>query len=194
MQSRIADQLFFLWHSLRHPKITGSQLPSGYYLSKAMIDGVNPQTAGGIIELGPGTGPVTRQLIAAGFPEDRICSIELSEEFVDKLQEKYPRMKIIKGSAFDVEEWQSQIPFKEVQAVISSLPLMLFPPEQNFALIESVLFSKKLNANKMIQFSYFGRNPLRNQPNTADYIQIEKINFIWRNLYPATVWRYSRHV
>ena len=56
----------FLRRFLGDPKRTGAVAPSGPFLAREMARAVDPAAPGLIVELGPGTGPVTKALLARG--------------------------------------------------------------------------------------------------------------------------------
>jgi phospholipid N-methyltransferase len=79
---------------------TGSILPSSRFLSRALASEVaKPHPPARILEVGPGTGPVTRQLLRRMGPEDRLDAVEINPDFVRRLQEildadaVYPTMR-----------------------------------------------------------------------------------------------------
>ena len=56
--------------------------------------------SGPVIELGPGTGPVTEALIQRGIPQDRLILIEFDPDFCRLLSRRYPRATIVEGDAY----------------------------------------------------------------------------------------------
>ena len=63
LDERLADEARFFKAWVENPKITGAVSPSGRFLARMMARYVDPQSTGPIIELGPGTGPVTVALL-----------------------------------------------------------------------------------------------------------------------------------
>ena len=56
---RIDDEVRFIRSWLEKPLAIGAVTPSGRLLARTMARYVDPATAGPVVELGPGTGPVT---------------------------------------------------------------------------------------------------------------------------------------
>ena len=56
---RLDDEVRFIRSWFERPLSTGAVTPSGKILARAMARYVDPQSAGPVVELGPGTGPVT---------------------------------------------------------------------------------------------------------------------------------------
>ena len=73
-QRRLADSARFLKSLIAAPRLTGAVAPSGRALARAMAAAAGPPPHGLIVELGPGTGPVTRSLIEAGVARERLVA------------------------------------------------------------------------------------------------------------------------
>jgi phospholipid N-methyltransferase len=141
MRQRLADYRVF-WRQFRQAyHSTGAVLPSGRGLAVALSsfvrDGGAPdQTQNGtvkarrILEVGPGTGAVTIQIIDDMGPQDRLVLVERNEQFVAHLRE---RLSMIPASqsARDrisllhapVEDLPDNEPF---DVIVSGLPLNNF--------------------------------------------------------------------
>jgi phospholipid N-methyltransferase len=107
MASRIADCRLFLSEFRRNFRTTGAILPSGRRLSAALVHFVRDHQAGSpqaggrqagtpadsrprrILEVGPGTGAVTRHLIRSMQATDCLDLVELNQSFVDCLNERF---------------------------------------------------------------------------------------------------------
>ncbi len=55
-----------------------------------------------VIELGPGTGPVTQALIESGIARERLFLIEYSADFARLLRQRYPGVHVIEGDAYAI--------------------------------------------------------------------------------------------
>ncbi len=88
MRQLLSEYRLFLREFLCTYRTTGAVLPSGRLLGRALAryvgQGNRPQT---ILEVGPGTGAVTRQILARMGPEDRLDLVELNARFVRRLRE-----------------------------------------------------------------------------------------------------------
>src|SRR5690606_34343987 len=76
---------------------TGAVAPSGRALARRMVRHVDPRGTGIILELGPGTGVVTRALIEKGIAPERILAVEFNPEFCRIVGERYPGVRVIEG-------------------------------------------------------------------------------------------------
>jgi phospholipid N-methyltransferase len=122
----------FWRESRRHFHTTGSVMPSSRFLARALarpLDATKPPRR--ILEVGPGTGSVTREIVRRLQPGDRLDCVELNEQFVERLRKCF-----VEDPAF--VPYQSQVtiihgPLESLPGtdvydhVISGLPLNAFP-------------------------------------------------------------------
>ncbi|OZA81797.1 MAG: phospholipid methyltransferase, partial [Azorhizobium sp. 39-67-5] len=59
LKPRMNDEIRFLQSWFQNPLKTGAVSPSGRALARMMASYLDPRIEGPVIELGPGTGPVT---------------------------------------------------------------------------------------------------------------------------------------
>ena len=91
MRRRLSEYGLFFKEFLRNFHTTGAILPSGRFLASALAKYVaNGQPAPRrILEVGPGTGAVTRRIIDASGPGDQLDLVELNEIFVEQLRRRF---------------------------------------------------------------------------------------------------------
>ena len=182
------DQFRFLKSLAERPKMTGAIAPSGRALARLMASHVAIDEDRPVIELGPGTGVVTEALIARGVKPERIIAVEYSPDFCTLLAERFPRITIVRGDAYDLPGTLGPGRAERVSAVVSSLPLVSRPLEDRHRLIEEGL--RRLPPGRpFIQFSYLRKGPV--QP-IAGRFTVEHSDWIWANMPPARVWLYRR--
>ena len=131
-----SDGETFLRRFLGDPKRTGAVAPSSPFLAREMARAVDPQTPGVIVELGPGTGPVTKALIARGIRRERLLLVEYDAYFCNLLAERFPRARVLRGDAYALGATLAGRVGRPVAAVVSSLPLLNEPPERRIALLD----------------------------------------------------------
>jgi phosphatidylethanolamine/phosphatidyl-N-methylethanolamine N-methyltransferase len=89
MRRRIAEHALFFREFLQAFHTTGAILPSGRYLAAALTHFVEKGKTEGprrILEVGPGTGAVTRRIIDCMGPADSVDLVELNAAFVERLR------------------------------------------------------------------------------------------------------------
>lgn len=142
-----------------------------------------------VVELGPGTGVVTKCLIEQGVPESSLLLVEYSEEFCILLRSRFPKAHVVQGDAYAVHEmlrddWKG----RRIEAVISSLPLFTKPDATREDVIAKSLRQMPEGA-PFIQFSYALTLPVKPERIGA---RLETSPWVKRNLPPARVLVYRK--
>jgi phosphatidylethanolamine/phosphatidyl-N-methylethanolamine N-methyltransferase len=185
-KDRFADEARFLRSWLERPLVMGAVTPSGKILARTMASFVDPRIPGPVIELGPGTGPVTDALIRRGVAQERLVLIEYSPEFCQLLKRRFPKATIVQGDAYDLKETLSGVLQEPAAATVSSLPLFTKPMDQRLDLLEMAQELMHPGA-PFIQFTYAVVPPI---PKAIAGVYAEASERIWMNLPPARVWVY----
>jgi phosphatidylethanolamine/phosphatidyl-N-methylethanolamine N-methyltransferase len=169
---------------------TGAIAPSGPQLARAMTRMVGPLEPGEvIIELGPGTGSLTKQL-AKEYPDNPLIAVEFNPVFVKRLRHILPQITVIEGCASKIGSYLSalSVPNGRVGAVVSGLPLLVMPKELTrniFSAIACVLPAGR----PYVQFTYSER--AWRQFDMLGF-EMSKPHKVWLNLPPAVVLPFTR--
>ena len=170
----------FLWGFLSAPFAVSSPTPSGSILAARIAEKLDPNQPGLVVELGPGTGAITQALIDHGISAGRLVAIESTTYFASRLKERFPQATIHEADAFEFDRYLP--PQGKVAAVVSGIPLLNFERRKRYALINKAL---RLCGN-FVQISYSWIPPIAP---SRDVI-LER-TFVWRNLPPAYIWRFT---
>jgi len=185
--------LFRQW--LRDPLRTAAVAPSSRELAAAMLTEL-PEGAQRVIELGGGTGALTRALLAHGVRGDNLLVVELSEELHEHLHERFPAVRVALGDARELRAVAARCGFLgqgPVDAIISGLGLLAMPVEtQQEILFES--FACLRPGGRFIQFTYGPQPPVAESVQQALGLAVHRGDFVLRNVPPATVYVYERAV
>lgn len=188
--SKVREEVRFLKNWAENPLTTGAVAPSGKALAQLMASYVDCDRAGKVIELGPGTGVVTKAMLDRDVPAEKIVSIEYSENFVTLMRDRFPDVTIVQGDAYALAPQSDLGTDAPLASIISSLPLFSRSPAERKQLIERALDMLEPGA-PFIQFSYALVPPVK--PDEGDF-QIDKTNWVVLNVPPARVWIYRRPV
>lgn len=173
--------LLFLNEALRHPWSAGAAFPSSRQLADAIARMVPVTGEGLIVELGAGTGAVTRALLDRGIPSERLLVIERSAPLAAHLRAAFPRLRIIQGDAGNLGDFLPRGVL--VDAIVSGVPLRSLPYAESRSIVEhwrAVLPVGTL----IIQFTYALRGPPRHL--TDGFIQLSS-EIAWLNLPSARI-------
>lgn len=117
-----------------------SLAPSSKPMSRKMIDGIDWDQARCIVELGAGTGPITEQLVRRLRPHTRALVIELDPVLCTRLRSRFrhvPNLDVIQGDATRFDRYLVERNIRQVDHVLSGLPLPSFPEEMRTAVLET---------------------------------------------------------
>lgn len=184
LEERWQDEARFIKSWFDKPLVTGAISPSSPALAKMMARYVDPRADGLVVELGPGTGPVTQALIERGVAEDRLVLVEYDPDFCALLAKKFPKARIVQGDAYGFFESEQAV--EGAAAIVSSLPLFTKPEERRIVLVEKAL-ERAAGHAPFIQFTYAVMSPL---PLDEARVEAHVSPRVWLNVPPARVWVY----
>ena len=183
---RLDDEMQFIRSWIEKPLSTGAVMPSSKALARTMARHVDPNASGPVIELGPGTGPVTEALVKQGVDPARLILVEFNSDFCRLLRARYPAATVVQGDAYRLRRLLTTYVTEPVAAVVSSLPLMTKPLRMRMRLLREALALLQPNA-PFVQFTYAVVPPI---PKALSGITAQASELIWLNLPPARVWVY----
>ena len=184
----LADETHFFRSLIENPRLTGAIAPSGPFLARAMARAAAGAREGLVVELGPGTGPVTRALIESGIARERLVLVEYDPGFCRLLAHRFAPARVVQGDAYDLPLTLAEISDRPIAAIVSSLPLLNQPPSVRARLIEDA-FDVMGAGGIFVQFTYGLRSPIPRQA-CVNRFSGHCGAPIWRNLPPARVWTY----
>jgi phosphatidylethanolamine/phosphatidyl-N-methylethanolamine N-methyltransferase len=183
---RLDDEVQFIRSWIEKPLSTGAVMPSSRVLARAMARYVDPQAAGPVIELGPGTGPVTQALVKQGVDPARLILVEFNPDFCRLLRSRYPQATVVQGDAYRLRRLLETYVDEPAAAIVSGLPLVTKPLRTRLRLISDAMTLLAPGA-PFVQFTYAMLPPI---PKELSGVRAEASELIWMNLPPARVWVY----
>ena len=139
------DFFLFLGKFCRHGTKIASLAPSSPWLARATLDQVDWARARVVVELGAGTGPITRVIAERASPTTRVVVLERDPDFARLLRERFGHLahfEVVEGDVRDLGALLADRGIHQVDAVISGLPVPSFPPALQldlFRVVRSVL-------------------------------------------------------
>ena len=180
------EEMQFIRSWIEKPLSTGAVMPSSKALARTMARYVDPQSSGPVIELGPGTGPVTEALVQRGIDPKRLILVEFNPDFCRLLRTRYPAATVVQGDAYRLRRLLETLVRDPAAAVVSGLPLVTKPLRTRLRLISDAMGLLAPGA-PFVQFTYAMVPPI---PKALSGIKAEASELIWMNLPPARVWVY----
>jgi phospholipid N-methyltransferase len=165
MRRAFDEHRTFLREFRRNFHYTGAIAPSSRYLARALARfvgmGAEPQR---VLEVGPGTGAVTRRIIQRLRPDDRLDLVELNESFVARLRERFkvdPEFRPVAERTRVLHQRVEELPEGPTyDLIVSGLPLNNF----SAADVRHILATFRLlcrPGGMLSFFEYIGVRPLR---------------------------------
>jgi phospholipid N-methyltransferase len=116
----------------RQFRSTGAILPSTRFLARALVSELRkPREAGRILEVGPGTGSVTKEILYTLKTQDRLDLVEINPRFITVLQERFDReweFRFYRDQVALIHSAVEALPGEGVyDFIVSGLPLNNFP-------------------------------------------------------------------
>lgn len=186
---RLDDEVRFIRSWLEKPLSIGAVTPSGRFLARTMARYVDIDAPGPVIELGPGTGPVTEALVERGVDPARLVLVEFNPVFCRLLRSRYPEATVVQGDAYSLKRLLESLLKEPAAAVVSGLPLLTKPVKTRLRLINEA-FALLHREAPFIQFTYSMTTPPI--PKGLSGVKTEASERIWMNLPPARVWIYRK--
>jgi phosphatidylethanolamine/phosphatidyl-N-methylethanolamine N-methyltransferase len=169
---------------LKNPLQIGTIFPSSQGLVNLMLEQI-PKGAQTIVEFGAGTGPVTEGLNRE-YTSKKVFSFELDKDLADTVAQRFPKIKVFNENVISAPQVLPKEVVGQVDAIVSSLPLLSISSEINERILESAFAILKPGA-PFIQFTYLPfLPPIKAYKEMDIWSQFAGVEF--RNLPPAYVW------
>ncbi len=183
--------LDFFIEFLSNPFKIGGLIPSSNALARAMIRAAETKFSSGhtLVEVGPGTGPITKHLCEFNPKPSKVVIFELNDRFYKMISEKFPEYSVVHGAI--ESNWSSSLDATTPKVILSSLPLFNFSSDGKKKIVD--IFQNELLTNSnsvLMQYTY--NHFIEPIGFESPSIRAEKVETVWANVPPATVWRYSR--
>jgi len=123
------ENIQFLQAFLKNPLKVGAVAPSSPDLAWQMLEGILPDKDNVVIELGVGTGAITKYVAEILPDNDSYLGIELDTKLVSSLKVRYPEMNIVEGNACDVSSIHKESALGKASYILCCLPFVTLPEE-----------------------------------------------------------------
>ena len=182
----VANPAMFFRRWLANPLQMGSVVPSSAALCQRIVKHTTRAADEAVLELGAGTGVVSRALLAGGVPPERLIVVEIVPEMADHLRSVLPGVQVLEGDARDLPTLLPHHWHGRIGSVVCGIPLVLLPLAEQRRFIAAI--EEVAPGRGFLQYSYCVTSPLpwRKHALTARREAWTPLNFP-----PASVWRYA---
>lgn len=130
----------FIKAAVKNPMQVSTVFPTSKNLAETIISHVDLKRAESVVELGAGTGAITKHLFAHLSSKEKYLGVELNSSMVEFLRQEFSGVHFEAGPAENLLQW---VPENGVDIVISSLPWSLFNDNIQDRTINAILKSLK---------------------------------------------------
>jgi len=188
MSSQSAELSLFLRRWLANPLRVGAVLPSSKALARLVARNAVQSPDSIVVELGAGTGTITRRLIEAGAREANLIVVELDSDYAAYLQRQFPKATVIEGDATQPCTLVPESVIGRVDTVISGIPALQFPLEKQRSYMDQC-FALVRPEGQVLQYTYSLKSPLPCRPLA---MAGRRLGLALANVPPAHLWGYTR--
>jgi len=180
--------LRFFKEFLKERKTVGALSPSSIFLARKMLAPIDFEKARVIVELGPGTGIFTKEVLKKLHPDAKLLVFETQKNFCEMIERdiKDSRMILINDSAEKIQEYLQKNGLENADYTISSIPFTVRPSQ-----IKNTILSQAVKCLKpggiFIQFQY----SLNAHKLLKSYFKTVKLDFTPMNIPPAFIYKCS---
>ncbi len=185
--NRFSDDARFFKVWLSNARQVGTPLATSAWTGKAMSAQIDLSSGLPVLELGPGTGSITREILQRGVPQEKLVAVEYSPEFVTRLKQLFAHVDIRQGDAFNLCKTLGDDAGMIFDCVISAVPLLNVPATQRAEFVINAL--KRVPPGRpLVQVTYGALCPAP----VPEGVKAERTEIIFRNLPPAHIWTFRR--
>jgi phosphatidylethanolamine/phosphatidyl-N-methylethanolamine N-methyltransferase len=182
----VKNTSLFLRRWLANPLQMGSVIPSSPVLCRRIAALVERKEDEVVLELGAGTGVVSRALLNAGIPPERLVVVEIVPDMAEHLRRVLPGVNVIQGDAFELSRALPERMQGKVGTAICGIPLVMLPLEQQRRFVDAV--ERVAPGKGFLLYTYCITSPL---PYRKLGLTARREAWTPLNIPPASVWRYQ---
>ncbi len=193
LQPTLKEHWRFFAAFLRRPATVGSLVPSSVHLAQAVLERCNLKSAKTVVELGSGTGAITRFILERLGRHTTFLALELDPVATRELRQRFPELVVYSDSAEHLQKYLARHGRKKVDCVISGLPWANMTAETQERILAAV-FRVLKPGGMFTTFAYLHASWLptarRFRERLARHFGTVKVSpTVWRNFPPAYVYR-----
>lgn len=177
----------------RQPAATGAIAPSSRLLAKEVVRQADLNDAKAVVELGPGTGVFTEEILNSLTEQQKFFAIELNQTFVSATRNRCPDARVYHGAATTLPLWLTKNKCLHADCIVSSLPWTIFDESDQDELMRVISSSLAPNG-VFVAIVYLGAKCRSRGRYFINNLQrhfsvVTNTPTVWRNLPPSQIYR-----
>ncbi len=181
----MTNPALFLKETLRRPGEVVAIAPSSRRVARKMTQGLE-HVSGPIVEIGPGTGSFTREILACGVAPSRLTLMEVNDHFCTDLRARFPGVRVENRPAQEIQA----LGLTNIGAVISGVPVLARPRIQRD--IVGRALEVMVPHGLFVQITYSLRAPISPSMQAELGVSATYRGMVLANLPPAHVYVFRR--
>ncbi len=182
----------FFEQTIKHFRTTGAIAASSEELSELLVVTANIKEAKCIVEFGPGTGVVTKQILKHKNPDALFFAIEMNPVFVEATKKSCPDAIVYHDNAINLPKYLENHNQKSCDIIYSGLPWSLIDEKIQDKLLD-VIHENLKEGGEFLTFAYIHGVYLPNGLKFKKKIEtrfkkVMKTKTVWLNTPPAFVY------
>lgn len=182
----VSNPWMFFRRWLANPLQMGSVVPSSAALCRRLVTATRCAPAEVVLELGAGTGVISRALLQSGLPAERLFVVEIVPAMAAHLRRVLPGVNVIEGDARLLPALLPASVHGRIGTVICGIPLVLLPLAEQRRFLDAI--EAVAPGRGFLHYSYCATSPL---PWRKHRLSARREAWTPRNFPPASVWRYQ---
>jgi phosphatidylethanolamine/phosphatidyl-N-methylethanolamine N-methyltransferase len=182
-----SDHWLYFRRFLKNPVGVASVIPSSPALGRLVARQVSLNPDEYVVELGCGTGAITRALLAGGVPPERLIAVDLDGELLAVLRRELPDITVLECDAARISQCLPPGVVGKVGTVICGIPISLLPRPAQRRIIDE-MFALMPPGHRFLAYTHRPDSPL---PRRELGLRGKRLARTLRNLPPASVWAYA---
>lgn len=183
----LSDLLPFVKRFVSKPTQVGSIIPSSKYLCRHMMRQIPWDKTQTIVELGPGTGVFTKEILRRKARKTRFFVVERDPTFQNMLRNRFPGL-MIRNEAVQLPLYMKELGIHQVDAIVSGLPFAVLPDEKREQILDRIVDSL-VDDGIFVTFQY----SLQLKDELEKRFERVEITFTMLNLPPAFIYTCYKH-
>ncbi len=182
----VSNPWMFFRRWIANPLQMGSIVPSSPVLCGKVVQQTRRAPDEWVVELGAGTGVISRALLNSGLPPERLYVVEIVPTMAAHLRRVLPGVNVIEGDARSLPALLPDHVRGKIGTVVCGIPLVLLPVSEQRRFIDAI--EAVAPGRGFLHYSYCVTSPL---PSRKHDLAAKREAWTALNFPPASVWRYT---
>lgn len=129
----------FARNFFKNPRMLGSVIPSSRFLINQLLRDVDWERARVIVEIGPGVGTISREILRRMRPDATLVVFEINDDFVAHLRQNFgdTRMRILHRSGADIGAALQELRLGKADYVIAGIPFSIMSEDDRMTVLRN---------------------------------------------------------